>query len=171
MKVGKEIGLLPIRLENKIGCEELRKIHFKINDLLYDHCTRLISYDCASILSDAFCEIGIELKALEVPNKAEPKKNELLAKLREKVLLLRKYKNSTDSIATKTDNSRIYKRCLAKYMRIKDQESLELYIECLQENLKAYHNGLYGADHATLRELRTLQEEIVDQIGKLFKIP
>ncbi len=82
LKLGQEIGISPIKCENKEGTEALKTLHFKINDVLYAHTYRYIFPATAARLLDSLTSLGVELKDLQVPDKAAPKKEEILVALR-----------------------------------------------------------------------------------------
>jgi len=79
---GKSLGVSPIKCEAKEGTDKLKDLHYRINDLLYRNCGRYLFKPQAEELFQNLCALGKELSALEVPDRARPKKDELLSKLR-----------------------------------------------------------------------------------------
>lgn len=50
MKLGRELGIAPIKSEFKEGNEELKVLHYNINDVLYRYSIRYIPRSLAPIL-------------------------------------------------------------------------------------------------------------------------
>ena len=90
---GEELGLAPIKCQNKEGTEELKKIHYDINDIFYMYKKKYISAFAGRKLYTELVTIGKSLAGLVVPAKAQAKKDELLTKLRATVLTLKHYAN------------------------------------------------------------------------------
>lgn len=82
MKQGIELGVAPIKADNKEGSDKLRDIHVRINDVLYRNSYRYIDPALAGVLYDRLVELGKELNDTNVPDRAKAKKDEILAKLR-----------------------------------------------------------------------------------------
>lgn len=90
---GNEIGLAPIRCKNKEGTESLKTLHYRVNDILYAHTYRYIFQEEAVTINSKLVALGKELKELKVPEKAQPKKNEILNALRTICRSLQGYSN------------------------------------------------------------------------------
>lgn len=77
-----EIVGKPITCSNREGTEKIKDIHYKINDIIFHWNYRYISPEDARQIYAELCEYGKALKDLETPDKAKPKQNEILTKLR-----------------------------------------------------------------------------------------
>ena len=82
LQTGKQLGLTPIKCTNKEGTDKLKEIHYAVNDILYKASGRYIFQRQADSIYKQLCEYGKQLAALDVSDKASPKKEELLSKLR-----------------------------------------------------------------------------------------
>lgn len=92
MKKGTEIGIRPIKCENKEGSDKLRDVHMRINAILYINAGKYIDPKLANTMYKDLCAIGVELDELEVPERAREKKKELLGKLRTVCMALKDYR-------------------------------------------------------------------------------
>lgn len=91
LKLGKELGLKPVRTQSKEGTQQLKELHYKINDTLYKWSGRfLFQVDAEQVFAE-LCEYGKELNALVVPEKASAKKTEIVNVLRKVCTELRGY--------------------------------------------------------------------------------
>lgn len=82
LKLGKDLGMVVIKCDNREGTESIKTIHHKINDYFYKYAYRYIDPKLAGQLYDKLVALGKELNDLKVPDKAMAKKNEILTKLR-----------------------------------------------------------------------------------------
>lgn len=82
MKLGIELGLKPLKTENREGTEALREVHHNINGILYQNTYRYIDPKLAGAMYDQLVALGKKLNETSVPEKARAKKEELLSKLR-----------------------------------------------------------------------------------------
>lgn len=80
-----------IKCENREGCDSLKELHFKVNDILFVLNGKLLFKPTASKAYNELVELGKTVKDLEVPDKAKPKKEEILAQLRDRCQKLRNY--------------------------------------------------------------------------------
>lgn len=92
MKKGTELGIRPIKCENKSGTDKLKAIHFRINEILYNNAGKWIDPTLANAIYTDLCALGVELDELDVPETARPKKKELLGKLRPICVTLKDYR-------------------------------------------------------------------------------
>lgn len=92
MKKGTELGVKPLKCENKEGTDKLKAVHFKINDILYNNAGKWIDPTLAETLYTDLCALGVELDELDVPERARAKKKELLSKLRPICVTLKDYR-------------------------------------------------------------------------------
>jgi len=133
MKQGNEIGLAPISCKNKEGCEALKALHFRVNDILYAHTYRYIFPATAARLLDSLTSLGVELKDLQVPDKARAKKDEILNALR---TICRNLKEYIHIPITEEDNEAMQKavnlqihKCIKAKPSLTPEKTLELLLE------------------------------------------
>ncbi len=98
MKQGKELGLTPIKCENKEGTDKLKDLHHQINDIIYPNYARYIDQALAQTLYKDLCGLGVAVDELEVPERARAKKTELLGKLRTICSNLKDYRKQPQTI-------------------------------------------------------------------------
>lgn len=82
MKRGIDLGITIIKCDNREGTETLREVHHNINGILYQNTYRYIDPKLAGSMYDRLVALGKKLNETSVPEKARPKKEELLSKLR-----------------------------------------------------------------------------------------
>ena len=82
LKLGKDLGMVVIKCDNREGTDAIKTIHHNINDYFYKYAYRYIDPKLAGQLYDKLVALGKELNDLKVPDKALTKKNEILTKLR-----------------------------------------------------------------------------------------
>lgn len=80
-KLGKDIDVTPIKLENKYSTKELNELYLMINELLYFYSTLYITPTTKSYLIDKIVEYGNQLKNITWPMNKGKRKDELRTKL------------------------------------------------------------------------------------------
>lgn len=80
-KLGKDIDVTPIKLENKYSTKELNELYLKINELLYFYSTLYITPTTKTYLIDKIVEYGNQLKNITWPMNKGKRKDELRTKL------------------------------------------------------------------------------------------
>lgn len=146
---GETLGLVPIKCENKEGTEKLKEIHHGINDVLFGFRFKYIFQRDADNIFTKLCTYGKDLSGLEVPDKAKPKKNELLEKLRvicNSVNVYRKQSQTIDDV-DKMDKALGY--FVHDFIDKKDNLTLETATALLRESKELYDNVYPFAEHLT----------------------
>lgn len=92
MKKGKEIGVRPIKLENKFSNRVLDAIQSETNSMLFDYCLLYMTNGMKEYLLQRLSEFGERLQ--EIPS--NPRKEELLTKMREIYRELKGYYSDDD---------------------------------------------------------------------------
>jgi len=95
--MGRTIGVMPIKLENREGTDKLKELIYEINDHLYANSGRYLFQNQAEHLYDVLCDCGKRVAALQVPDRANAKKSELLTKLRTICNSLKNYKTQSQN--------------------------------------------------------------------------
>jgi hypothetical protein len=131
-----EMGIAPIKCENKIGNDKLKELHYKVNQTIFFYSKKFINKAIKAKLMDIWSTVGLEIKNLDVPQSAKAKKEEILQKLRERFTLLLQYK--TDLIEEKLNYGAMQtmKYQVSTYLYKKDHNTLqtpEQIIELLNE--------------------------------------
>ena len=90
MKRGTELGIAPIKTEARRGNDDLKKLHFKLNELMYHYAKRYISPMVAEKISENLIKIGVEFKEF-TGTEAAKKAAELQEKIRPVIINLRNY--------------------------------------------------------------------------------
>lgn len=89
--IGKDIGITPIKLENKYSTKELNEIHLKANELFYFYSTLYITPFVKTYLLEKIVQLGNELKSIDWPLAKGKRKEEFRTKLGEIYKSLLKY--------------------------------------------------------------------------------
>lgn len=141
MKKGKDLMQF-IKTTAKISSEKLSDFQHEANDLIYKNNLSFISPATASTLYDKFVSLGQELKDLQVTDKQNPKKQEILAGLRDNCRNLKIYKSAKLSVSDVPDCQAQMKYQLYKYLEAKRNNTitLSLAFEFLKANKDIYDN-------------------------------
>lgn len=91
LKQGKDVGVSVIKCQNREGTEQLKKLHYDVNDILFKWRGKYMFQADAEQVFTELCNAGKEINALVVPEKAAAKKMELLTALRNICTTLRGY--------------------------------------------------------------------------------
>lgn len=79
---GHNLGIEPIRTENKQGNEDIKRLHYEINDVLYQYNKAYIAPHTAKRIIAKLTELGKKLKQVNVDGAEALKANEILQTLR-----------------------------------------------------------------------------------------
>lgn len=125
MLQGFNLGLEPVKTENKEGNDEIKSLHYKINDILYQYNKCYISDVTAKRLVKELTKLGIALKAVDCKPKEELKQKEILQALRTVVRNLNGYidKFSWDEI-DRTPIQSTVNYCVSQYVKLKNEDKL-----------------------------------------------
>ena len=95
--LGKTLGITPIKCEAKEGTDKIKEIHYAVNDILYENSGKYIFQPMAERIYNQLCDYGKQLASLQVPDRANAKKSELLSKLRTVCNSLKVYKGQNQT--------------------------------------------------------------------------
>jgi hypothetical protein len=141
-----ELNIKPISTENKKGTDKIKDIHYKINELLYFYSKK---YADPTTAQDIINDITLHANQLkELPD--NPKRDEILNKLRDMVKSLIHYKKSfkwENNPNTVDAIQRTLNYAIRNYVALKEKNlnSNELYYNILYlilENHRIYYNIL-----------------------------
>ena len=125
-----------IKCEAKVGTEELKELHYQINDIIYSYNMQFAFPRNIEQAISQLTEVFVKIKDLEVKDAAMDKKNEILTKGRAIVQSLKTYLNNfkyDDSCITSIES--MCKFQLSKYLKAKDHLTIETGMELLRENV------------------------------------
>lgn len=118
--LGKDIGIAPIKLENKYSTKELNEIHLKVNELLYFYSTLFITDKAKEYLLEKIVQLGNELKTIDWPLSKGKRKEELRAKLGEVYKSLLNYKTNGDKDRLYMIESNMNKYLTSRFLKDKN---------------------------------------------------
>ena len=161
---GKEIGLAPIRCKNRDGSEALKTLHFRINDILFQLRYEYIFQTKAMTTLSRLISLGKELKELNVPDKAKPKKNEILTQLRNICRQLQGYSNYTQTGDDTEEMQKAVNNLVHQYLKEKDGLTLEEALEYTVKTKELYTTLHPFEGKVKLSTLSGIHTELVRKI-------
>lgn len=166
LKQGKQLGLTPIKAENKEGTDKLKDLHYRINDILYVNAGRYIDQALAQSLYKDLCGLGVELDALEVPERARAKKTEILGKLRTICTNLKSYRKDTQTLEDVPLMQKAINWTVHVCIDAKEKGDLgpERALELLKETKRVYEAFKPFEEHLKTDTLVKLNGELVNNI-------
>lgn len=174
MKRGNELGIKPIKCKNREGTEDIRKIHMEINNLLYENSGKYINHQLALDIYEELCKKGLELKSLNVPERAKAKQTELLDKLRDIIKTLKPYKEIGDDWTSEEDIECVQKTInfwLAQHIKNKKQyeTDYDLLFSALKENKRIWQFArFFVASGIKFQSFKDANEELLKMINTKF---
>ena len=160
----------PVKTTSKEGTESLKNIHYRVNDILYAHTYRYIFPATAARLLDSLTPLGVELKDLQVPEKAAPKKDEILRALR---AICRSLKECIHTPVTEEDYEAMQKavnlqihRCIKAKPTLTPEKTLRL----LLENKELASDAARYWQHLKTTSLVKIQDELLQILTKEISI-
>lgn len=174
MKKGVDLGLVPIKCENKTGTESLKTIHHRINSILYSNTYRYIDQALAIEMYRNLCGLGKELGELEVPDAAKPKKGEILEALRKCCLALKDYRKIPNTVEDAPDIQKNIGWWLHEYITAKNEgkfdKNPDLALEYVKESKRLYDVAFPFAEHIKLDTLTKGNQELLGMINSKYSI-
>ena len=144
---GETLGLVPIKAENREGTDKLKELHVHANDILFQNRFKYIFKRDADHIYTELCTCGKDLAGLEVPDRAKPKKEELLAKLRQICNSLNVYRKQDQTFEDVDKMDKAIGYFTHKFIEIKDSITFEKATELLKESKELYNNVYPFAEH------------------------
>ena len=121
---GTELGIRPIKCENREGTDKLKSVHMRINEILYRNAGKYIDMKLANTIYSDLCALGVELDELEVPERAREKKKELLGKLRTVCMTLKDYRKQPQTAADVPTIQKVLNFFIHLWIEAKQKENL-----------------------------------------------
>lgn len=170
LQTGKLLGLTPIKCESKTGTDKLKELHYAVNAILYKASGRYIFQRQAENLYRELCEYGKQLASLEVPDKAKPKKEELLSKLRVICNSLNVYRKQSQNSEDIEGMQRALNWFLHRYIEVKDNITDEQALELLKES-KELSDAVYPWEESLkLSNMNKANRELLSFITTKYQI-
>lgn len=168
--LGRSLGLSPIKTEHKEGTDKLKEIHFQVNEVLYQNSGKHIFQHHAERLYNQLCDYGKRLASLEVPDKANPKKSELLSKLRTICNSLKVYKKQAQTSEDVKEMQAAVNFLLHRFIEVKDNITDEQVIDFLKE-IKELYDAVYPLEEdLKLTNLVKMNRQLINHITTKYQL-
>lgn len=118
----KEIGIGPLKFENKPTTKELDEIIYELNDMLYFLANRPVNHPTQKWLSETMIELGNKVNTLQLSDTVAKRRQELLHYMRKFYNTLKTVKTEIKcTIADRESYIKVIKYQVARFLRLKDQ--------------------------------------------------
>ena len=169
MKRFKEIGVTVLKdFKVKENSEEMKKLLYEINDILYKKQQQYALYTTANRLRNILIQYGVQIKGLELKKDSfKQKQNEILQKLRTICTNLNTYildYQETDESEINASHS-LQKYQLGKYIKNKDKLTTEEILTLLNENKELYEDL---KEDRVLQSFTKMQNELIEMFNKFY---
>lgn len=124
-KLGKDIEVKPIKLENKYSTKELNDIYTKVNELLYFYSTLYITEKAKQYIIKRIVELGNELKDIVWPMSKGKRREELRNKMGVIYKALVQYNPNEDKDRKYTIEYNMNKYLTSRFLYDKQNEMTE----------------------------------------------
>lgn len=154
-KLGKDYGIVPIHLEHKYSIKQLEDIYQRINDILYYFSYLYVGKDAREYLLTKIEECGNDLNNLNMPLAKVKRKEELLDKLRDMYLNVKKIP-SYDSSNFFTLENKMAAFQVSKYLKEKKQGLTD------EQKIKwLKNNKMFSLVYTPSESLKSVQDELL----------
>ena len=160
-----------IKCEAKVGTEELKVLHYQINDIIYSYNMQFAFPRNIEQAISQLTEVFVKIKDLEVKDAAMDKKNEILTKGRAIVQSLKTYLNNfkyDDSCISSIES--MCKFQLSNYLKNKDNLTIATGVEMLNVNVMLRDIATDVADNINkqpnIKAFIRMQGEIIEIVSK-----
>lgn len=167
-----EKGINIIKCENKEGNENLKKIHYQINEIFYNALKTPANKPMALNMMKQLEVLAKELKEVECKPSHVKKKNEILEKLRNnyKVLMGISISNNREN-DNKAINT-IAKYRLSQQIRVRRGDNVDEYInnipKYIRENYEFINEYKEYLDYSVLKNIEKINKEHYETFGKKY---
>lgn len=156
---GEEIGIKPIKCENKVGNDCLKDYLYKLNDLFFPMAKRYISSKAKTRLMAALKDVCVQLSTTELPNACMPKKNEILNKCRVMYKNLSEYESDDNE----SQMCAVIKYKTSMYLKNKPEEDEDI-LKVMRENKEIAED--YGTNKAFIQ----MQQELITKLSEKYAL-
>lgn len=175
MKKFKDIeGFKSIKCEAKVGTDKLKELHYRANDIIFKYNMQFAFPRNVEIAEQLLKDVFIEIKDLDVNEKAQAKKDEILKLGRVMVANLIAYRKQfkyDESCVTAIEGMCKYR--LSDYLKKKDSLTIADGVSLLRDNQAL--NQIVGdvSDNLNIKPqvkaFIKMQDEIIEIISKQLK--
>lgn len=167
-------GFKSIRCEAKVGTDKLKELHYKANDIIFKYNMQFAFPRNVEIAEQLLKDVFIEIKDLDVNEKAQAKKDEILKLGRVMVANLIAYRKQfkyDESCITAIEGMCKYR--LSDYLKKKDSLTIADGVSLLRDNQAL--NQIVGdvSDNLNIKPqvkaFIKMQDEIIEIISKQLK--
>lgn len=177
MVKGLEIMGKPISCTNREGSDKIKDIHYQINDIIFQWGYKYMTPIDAHFVYNQLCELGKQLKDLEVPDRAQAKKDEILIKLRGICTNLKTY-HDTYRLGSQEDVQQAMsttKYLVSTYLKDRQNKALtpQRIVELLEEHKRIRTNmlqplsQLYNVSYNT--SFTNMPEELINTLRCMYQ--
>lgn len=168
MKYGKEIGIEAITPKTKQGDENIKRILYDVNQILYDNNKRYISPLIASNILNQLKEYGMELKDLPVCKSCEAKKAEILSELRRIYNSINKYRKDftwDDESVQQVNTTMKYQ--LSMYIKERGSSTFDelSFLKRNKEIWETMYLPCINHESINTKKFEEMQQELLDRIN------
>lgn len=170
MKKFEEIGLTFCKPVNKEGNDKIKTVLYSINDVVYNYAKKYADPSTCYLIIKDLTTLGVELKNTECTAKVLPKKNEVLAYLRDAIIKLKAYASSNPlSEADIPQVQATTKYFLSQYLKAKEENTLtdDKIIIMLQEHKRIKDNMVTPLE-LEISSFSKIPEELIGFLSKKY---
>ena len=157
-KLGKELGVLPLKFISKYSTKELEELIKEANDLLYFFSTLFITFEAKLFIQEKLIEIGTRLKDINWPIAKGKRKEEFREKLLEIYSKVLRYSVTNDSAYTRSIIDSMNSYLVSSF--IYDKKTNGINEEMVFKWLKKIK--LFSEVYAVKENLLSVQKECLD---------
>lgn len=162
MKTLKEIGLIPIKCKVKETQDDLKELHYAVNDVLFTLGGTYITTGMQKRLLMLLKDKAEGIKNIEPKSKAiREKREEILERLRQYYRVLRDYESNNDE----TQQSKVLKYRLFVTLRAKENFNQDEALKVL-----GYNKIIVSTCTVKNEKLNEAQSELINRLVQPYKI-
>lgn len=158
-----ELGITPIKCQNKATSECLKSVHYEINDLLYSWQFTYLSPRAADYIADRLDGYLSTLRGMKVEDGCIEKWKEIGRTVKNYTVMLRKYAQETtyDPGAEEA----VLKRQVALYLKAKETATIDDLFEMAKRAKLFGELYKYG-----LNSFNNMRKELIERISKELEV-
>lgn len=161
-KIGKNIGVAPIKLQNHKSCKEIDEILYEVNDLLYFFSFLYLNSSARATILSSLKTNAEKLKALSFPRASSTewnaRRDEILEKMREIYKSVEKEVSYDDDVNWNACLIKMAKMKMSMFLKNKQENKLDdkTIYNWLTDNL--YFTKVYGVTP----QIKSIQDELLN---------
>ena len=136
LKLGKDVGVVPIKLQNHITNKEIDEILYQANDILYFFSRCYITANVKEFIVKRLWNLTMMLTNinLQVGDKKLIRREEIRNAFKMIIDSLNRYDANCDRVELQDTLDKMYKFRVANYLRAKDGMKMEARLKLIKEN-------------------------------------